>query len=490
MKSTTFLCGLDRRVLLEIPRGRSDAKFVLQVGHQEGNIVLAPKASGPNRERLSPLAQDLVEIGCYLHQSDRLVERDPERWSRTLRYDVAVSDVDRWQAQAPLLGRIASFLSGDRIRFDFHPKRHAPTWSPEITKPEAPASSITLYSGGLDSSSGMCKLFSEGARTVAVTQYSNRLQDRASLLRDLAKAGSGDVPLVAFRVVPRRTQAIGVRGGPPTPPLKDVENTWRLRTFLYLALAGAVADTLGIDNVLMFENGILAHNLPFDSYVIGARSTRHAHPTFLLMMEQLFAALFQRPIAIRNPFQFMTKGFEAGSLAQLTRTAVGRPSFVARTNSCWNFPNQVALLGHASGSPITHCGACMPCKIRRLAVLEAGLEEWEPIDGQYFLDPLAPASSRRGGRRELAAYDQHARNLRRLHAYVERINRCDDLQKFASEWPQIIEFEGKNLSSQPVASVPNSIFCMYRIFACRAAHTLAGESGSDRQRTNTTRDVV
>jgi 7-cyano-7-deazaguanine synthase in queuosine biosynthesis len=470
--STRFLCGLDRHELANIPSQGASDRVVLQVGQSQGNITLAPHHSRAERVPLSPLAQDLVEIGAYLHQSDRLVERDLERWSRTFDYYVAVSDVDRWRELAPLLGRIASFISGDRIQFHMQPKRHGSTWTPEIPKPEGAASSVTLYSGGLDSSSGLSTLLAAGGQTVAVTQYSNRLEDRASLLRDLARAGGGEVPLLAFRVVPRRTQVVPVNGGPPPAPLRDVENTWRLRTFLYLALAGAVADALGIDHILMFENGILAHNLPFDPYVIGARSTRHAHPTFLLLMERLFESLFQRRITIRNPFQFLTKGCEAGPLATLTKSLSESPSLVARTNSCWYFPNLVARLAHSGGRRITHCGACMPCKIRRLAVLEAGLERWEPIEGQYYVDPLAASTFTHGASLAKFAHDQHSRNLRRLQAYVERINRCEDLQSFAAEWPQIFEFEGKNLSTQSVASVASEIFSMYRGFARHASNVV------------------
>lgn len=478
-KSATFLCGLDRRGLAAVPLPDADSRFVLQVGRQAGNIALAPQVAGTHRLKLSPLSQDLIEIGAYLHQSDRLVERDPERWSRTLNYHIAVSDPDRWSELAPLLGRMASFLSGDRIRFDFHPRRLPATWTTEIASPAVNAESVTLYSGGLDSSSGISALLEKGSSTIAVTQYSNRLEDRASLLRDLADLSGGGIPLIGVRVVPRRTKVITANGSPCASALRDVESTWRLRTFLYLALAGAVAETLGIDEILMFENGVLAHNLPFDPYVIGARSTRHAHPMFLLMVEQVLNVLFGRPIRIRNPFQFLTKGSEARRLADLTRAAGGRPSLVARTNSCWNFPNFVALLAHSSGRPISHCGACMPCKIRRLAVLEAGLGKWEPIEGQYFLDPLASNASTGTGRREKLAYDQHRRNLRRLRGYIERIDLCGDLSAFATEWPQVFEFEGKNLSGQPVASVPRRIFEMYSIFARHAlgAVTIESEEG-------------
>ena len=111
----------------------------------------------------------------------------------------------------------------------------------------------------------------------------------------------------------------------------------------------------------------------------------------------------------------------------------------------------------------------MPCKIRRIAICEAKLREREPVESQYFVDPLInPVSSKKYGDRpthERFVYDQHNRNIVRLRLYAERILHCKNLGEFSREWPQVFEFEGKNLSGLPVPKVINAIYEMYTTFA-------------------------
>jgi hypothetical protein len=111
----------------------------------------------------------------------------------------------------------------------------------------------------------------------------------------------------------------------------------------------------------------------------------------------------------------------------------------------------------------------MPCKIRRLAICEADLSEREPVGSQYFIDPLSDAmDSKKYSHRpthERFVYDQHNRNIGRLRRYTERILDCKNLGEFSREWPQVFEFEGKNLSGQPVPKVINAIYEMYTTFA-------------------------
>ena len=111
----------------------------------------------------------------------------------------------------------------------------------------------------------------------------------------------------------------------------------------------------------------------------------------------------------------------------------------------------------------------MPCKIRRLAICEANLRDREPVISQYFVDPLKdPVSSKKFASRpthERFVYEQHNRNIVRLRRYAERILKCKNLGEFSREWPQVFDFEGKNLSGQPVPKVINSIYEMYLRFA-------------------------
>jgi 7-cyano-7-deazaguanine synthase in queuosine biosynthesis len=465
----TFLCDLDKKAFRDVPISTGSDSVALQVGKSVGNIGLSITNGTGLSTDLSPQAQDLIEIAAYIYQSDRLVKRDTDVWTRDLNYHVAVRDLDCWQELAPLLNRLTSFLSGDRIKFYFYAKRNDTNWIPKLPVPDGSFEGTCLYSGGMDSTSGLSWLMENKKKVVAISQYSNRLSDRSSLLSDLGNAGGLKMPLIGFRLVPRRTRVIKGDSSLPIAPLADVDFTWRLRTFFYLAMSAATADALGLENVYMFENGILAHNLPFDPYVIGARSTRHAHPTFLELSQELFETLFERKVTIVNPFQFYTKGFEAERLKELTMAFGRDPSLVARTNSCWYFPNMVARLAYSSKRKITHCGGCMPCKIRRLAVCEANLREREPVETQYFVDPLNdPISSKKYADRpaqERFVYDQHNRNIGRLRRYTERILGCKNLGEFSREWPQVFEFEGKNLSGRPVPKVIHAIYEMYTTFA-------------------------
>jgi 7-cyano-7-deazaguanine synthase in queuosine biosynthesis len=465
----TFLCGIDQKVLRNVAASQRSSSIALRVGRGDGNIDLSITNGFKRQANLSARAQDLVEIAAYLYQSDRLVARNTDVWTRDLDYYVAVRDLERWRQLAPLLNRIASFLSSDRITFHFYARRDDTSCIQKVPIPDGDFNGTCLYSGGMDSSSGISWLIEKKLRAVAVTQYSNRLKDRSSLLDDLGVAGGMAIPLVGFRLVPRHKVVAKRASGLQINGLKEVDNTWRLRTFFYLSISATTADALGLNKIYMFENGILAHNLPFDPFVIGARSTRHAHPTFLELSQELFEKLFEREMKISNPFQFYTKGHEALPLVKLESMFSGDPSLISRTNSCWYFPNMVARLAYSSKRKITHCGGCMPCKIRRLGIYEAGLDALEAVETQYFIDPLGksicPEEYASRPSIEKFAFDLHNRNILRLKRYVERILGCNNLREFSKEWPQVFDFNGKNLTDQPVLSVINSIYDLYKKFA-------------------------
>jgi 7-cyano-7-deazaguanine synthase in queuosine biosynthesis len=464
-----FLCNLDRKMSRSVRPSPGSKTIPLQVGKHDGNIGLSITNGHSLTTDLSLRAQDLIEVAAYLYQSDRLVKRDTDVWTRDLDYHMGVWDLERWQHLTPLLNRIASFLSGDRIKFHFYKRRTSCSWAPKLPVPEGSFEGTCLYSGGMDSSSGISWLIREQLRVVAVTQYSNRLSDRASLLHDIGEAGGLAMPLIGFRLIPRRGEVTNGGSNLKVAGLKDIDTTWRLRTFFYLSIGAATADALQLNKVYMFENGILAYNLPFDPFVIGARSTRHAHPTFLELSQELFTKLFEREMKILNPFQFYTKGREAFNLADLTGMFSADPSLIARTNSCWYFPNMVARLAYSSKRKITHCGVCMPCKIRRLGVYEAQLDARESVESQYFIDPLGdpigPEAYASRPAIERFAVDLHNRNILRLRRYIERILDCNNLREFSREWPQVFDFANKNLSGQPVSSVINSIYDLYKNFA-------------------------
>ena len=85
-----------------------------------------------------------------------------DSWTRELAVLIPVSDPDRWNASRELLRSILNFLTGDRWSVRFRPRpqgfeRMAPV-RPLTDVPEPPFSTVSLFSGGLDSFIGAIDL--------------------------------------------------------------------------------------------------------------------------------------------------------------------------------------------------------------------------------------------------------------------------------------------------------------------------------------------
>src|SRR5262249_29579469 len=85
------------------------------------------------------------------------------------------------------------------------------------------------------------------------------------------------------------------------------EFSQRTRSFLYAALAAAVAATPGLNRVRFYENGVISLNLPPSPQVVGSRATRTTHPRVLRGFGALFTALAKKKFEVENPFLWMTK---------------------------------------------------------------------------------------------------------------------------------------------------------------------------------------
>lgn len=122
-----------------------------------------------------------------------------------------------------------------------------------------------------------------------------------------------------------------------------------------------VARRNGVEDVVVIaENGQMAIHLPLTTARIGAFSTHTAHPEFVRMMGDLLSTLLDYPLKIENPFLYMTK-------AEVVAGAVERHRDVIEgTVSCWKASR---VIGDKK-----HCGYCVPCLSRRVALETHGLE--------------------------------------------------------------------------------------------------------------------
>jgi hypothetical protein len=179
----------------------------------------------------------------------------------------------------------------------------------------------------------------------------------------------------------------------------------------------------------MAENGQLAIHLPLTSARIGAFSTRTAHPTVLSVAETILAEILQFKLSIRNPYLYLTKA------EVVSKVRKGLPSGIPVSTSCWK---NARLMGAA-----THCGECVPCIVRRIAVEKSGSDPTT-----YARDAFsAPVN-------ELGTDDDARRNLYDVAEFV-----C--LFRSAEDHDLLMEFP--DLLNGPIDAV--AAIGMYRRFA-------------------------
>jgi len=272
-----------------------------------------------------------------------------------------------------------SFLFRSPVRVSFVAGEDA---APE---PEAPKralfDAVACLSGGLDSYAGALTL--KGKRALLVSQFNNtQLAGLQSTVASQLREAHLDIAHLRVNVGQERggKRSLGSQKYPMQPS----------RSFLFLALAGAAAIVTEAKRVEMFENGPMGLGVP---YTPSRFSTRTVHPSFLDGMQQVLQRMPDGgSVQIDNPFQRLTKA-EVLSRAPRPDLVRGLPITCSCSHS-WrvHLMKRNLTRGDYEG---WHCGFCPPCIHRRLAILCAGLGDY---DGEYLVDVLQeyPFESLRG----------------------------------------------------------------------------------------------
>lgn len=136
----------------------------------------------------------------------------------------------------------------------------------------------------------------------------------------------------------------------------------RARSFLFFSLAALAASGLDREPAIFVpENGLISLNVPLDPLRVGAWSTRTTHPFYMSRWQELVDAL-GIGASIENPYRFKTKG---EMLADCANAALLR-RHVGETISCSSITK-----ARWQGLSLRHCGYCVPCLIRRAAIIKA-----------------------------------------------------------------------------------------------------------------------
>lgn len=200
--------------------------------------------------------------------------------------------------------------------------------------------SICLFSGGIDSLSGILSLPRNLSPTagVYVSQSGNiwRLVQRlqAGVLKEKS------IPIYK----------IGIQ--------HSHSGLQQMRGFAYLIMGAIVAKMFGTDNVAISETGQTMFLPPLASL---DEVTLTTHPTLVEITKRLLHECYQTKLNIFEPFSNLTKA-EVAALC-------GAKDAIPATNSCFNtrFANQT----------YSHCGRCYGCLVRRVGCLVAGVKDAE-----------------------------------------------------------------------------------------------------------------
>lgn len=361
------------------PDAPADALRVASAGPDKNLTVDIAGISEKLTGRVPPAFKDLILLASYVLAADSAFKRGDRhdadlnaKWHRRFRFVVGVECLDLWSTpqMRELLEQTIGFLTEDSYTFEFKP---ATTTDPEqltfSTHDGRPFLSwdhvdeIVLFSGGLDSLTGAAEQILEAKKNVILVSHRSaskvwKIQrELVDDLRGLSKVWGPDH--VGIKVVKH--------DGRLRP-----ERTQRSRSFLYAAIAGAVAALVGRERVLVYENGVIGVNLPISPQVVGATATRTAHPKVLRGFTRILEAVAGRRLAVENPFVLKTR---TEVLERLV--ACGATNLIRHSVSCAHV--------HARSNMHPHCGVCSQCIDRRFGVLAAGLEAHDPNDG-YEVD--------------------------------------------------------------------------------------------------------
>lgn len=340
-------------VVGEVP---GDGSFSLRPGV---NFVTGEKEFGARFNTPTSLEVDLLTVASAIFAADLAFQRgERSNFQRQIHLTIPVVNRPAFQNVAGAFKTALWRVSNDAWTLNFVQREGMPETSRMWLREGE--GKVLLFSGGLDSMSAAI-LYGEAGERIHLASHvtANQIVRKAQLT---AFGYLNDRFPDQFSYHPFRISCMDrTDRGFSFPKDSEREPTQRTRSVLFLTLAALMARRNGVEDVVVIaENGQMAIHLPLTTARIGAFSTHTAHPEFVRMMGELLSILLDYPLNIENPFLYMTK-------VEVVAGAVERHREVIEgTVSCWK-------AARVSGDK-KHCGYCVPCLSRRVALETHGLE--------------------------------------------------------------------------------------------------------------------
>jgi 7-cyano-7-deazaguanine synthase in queuosine biosynthesis len=312
-----------------------------------------------------PAAKDLLRIVSAAYLADRTVSRPQLAMRRDLHIIVHVEQPEAWpQDVLDRLADLLHWLSGDTWRIDLVAAKPAPAHI-RSDATVAPADTVSLLSGGLDSLCGALLHLDNAATTIFLghRDSSTAVRRAQDTIKTALHQRRPDTTYLRYAFRPVTTRR---------------ESTPRTRSLLFMAMATALASGRRATAILVPENGFTSINPPLEPSRGGPLTTRSTHPWTFYTLQLLLDALPLGRMTITNPYATLTKGDMVA--AALKPGSVDDLHLAAATLSCAK-PNAGRLPG---GNPNLNCGLCIACFVRRGAFAAAKRAD----QTEYLVDVL------------------------------------------------------------------------------------------------------
>lgn len=325
----------------------------------------------------SEMIIDILNLSLAVYSVDQLISRNKYgyyNWNRYFELCLPVFELDKWKSIVTDLSETLSFLSGDKWNIILRSREAY--YSENIETKNKDIDKVSLFSGGLDSLIGAIDFLNNKEKVVLVGHHrrgSIEKNFQENLIQNLETEFSANIESFLFYVQPEFEKQKKILLG---------EDTQRARSFLFLGLGIAIANSYGRNVKLMIpENGLISLNIPLTPTRLGTYSTKTTHPYFLTRFMDILEKLgiYNK---IENPYQFKTKG------EMIVDCQVHNKDIIAKLA---NQSISCSKPGHykrwrRKGTPDVneeHCGHCVPCIIRRAAMYKGNLDEFK---GNYAYD--------------------------------------------------------------------------------------------------------
>lgn len=391
------------------------------------NFRTGIKDFGTVYSNLTTLEQDALLVASAVYACDLAFKRgEREDITRHIALRIPVVNSQAFENVHERLEAILFLLSHDNWTIEFTRANGVPESAFEW--PIADGKTL-LFSGGLDSLAAAVDLLDDlGPERLQLASHvtANRVTkgSQRALIEYLNKCYSATTHRVVVRSGGYNHKDYAF------PSDHEREETQRTRSFMFLTIAALSARRSGkTEIVVIAENGQMAIHLPLSAARIGAFSTHTAHPQFVSMTSDYFTALLEQRISITNPYLYKTKAEVVTTLVRAHRTAI------PKSVSCWRGSRL---------SSSNHCGECVPCLVRRIALEANGLKLKE-FARDLFAESIGALGPNDEGKRNLVELAEFALAFRTYSAadlevlYPDLINESIDRPKAVAMYKRFAE---------------------------------------------------